>query len=650
MNDFRHSALLAPMILLSPVLSAQIETSGHPASMLAGLSPDEVPIEFVQPPDVGQYLAEDDARQNWPMRYGALLEVDIDPQTHGVWDLLEDGTRVWRVKFLSPGAKSLGFELDEFQLSPGSALYLYDDDYQVVHGAYTDVNNQPHGEIAIAPFRGETVILEYVEPARSGSSRLGVGTVIYDYRDVFELERELVSFSGGGTAEGSCYVDVNCPEGDAYPTSKRAVMRTLSGGGLCSGALINNTSNDGTQYVLTAWHCGQSSNTVFRFNYQTSGCGTGSAPTNQQVSGCTVLASSQSADGRLLRINTPIPAEYGPYHAAWTLATSNPPEAYGMHHPAGLPKKLSYDGNGLTKQSVTISGIGTIPSWRAGFNYGGVTGGSSGSPIFDRDDRVRGFLSGGPQTSCPTTAYYGRLDRFWAFVDIAQYLDPGNTGANSAPGLDPYNPDGGPTTPTISSLEPPTLTPVVTTTPFQIDVVGDGFLATTAVELDGAPVGFSVVDDSRIRLSLLGPFALGNRTVTVIEGADTDSITLPVTQPASPVIDLVNSDPGILIQILPLTVYVSSGANDLHVLVASTDNNPSSFPGLFDLGIGSNLTTAVAIGNFAVDPVTGYTQIDIPVSGLAIGTKLYFQSVVLPAVAPSFPLATSNIESGTIFF
>ena len=369
------------LALLALPAAAQIESPGIPASMRGGLSVDDVPIEFVQPPDVGAYLADDAQRQGGPLRYGALLEVDIDTQTHGVWDVLEDGTKVWRVQILSPGAKSLGLELDDFRLSPGAELYLYDQGYGRIAGAFTDVNNQPHEEIALAPFRGDSLVFEYVEPADAEASLLGIGTVIYDYRDVFAIERELDVFSAGPeTAEGSCLVDVNCPEADAYGLAKRATVRTLSGGGLCSGALVNNSASDGTQYVLTAWHCGQTSNTVFRFNYQTAGCGTGNAPTNQNVSGCTVLASNQASDGRLLRINPPIPSNYNPYYAPWFRGTANPSSVYSMHHPGGTPKKFSFDGNGAFKQFGNFPGIGLVPCWRADFQFGGLEGGSSGGP------------------------------------------------------------------------------------------------------------------------------------------------------------------------------------------------------------------------------------------------------------------------------
>ena len=79
-------------------------------------------------------------------------------------------------------------------------------------------------------------------------------------------------------------------------------MRTLSNGSLCSGALLNNTALDGTRYFLTANHCGQTANTVFLFLYQRSGCGTGAAPSNMTVSGCTMLTTNAAYEWVLMAV------------------------------------------------------------------------------------------------------------------------------------------------------------------------------------------------------------------------------------------------------------------------------------------------------------------------------------------------------------
>ncbi|QDU66676.1 trypsin-like peptidase domain-containing protein [Engelhardtia mirabilis] len=640
---------------------AQIESDGTPCALTDNLRTELVPIEFVQPPDVGAYLAEDAARtEAGPLRYGALLEVSINPFDNGVWDELADGTQVWRFKVYSPGAKSIGLEFSEYWIPDGAQIYLYGDTLERVHGAYTSINNQPHDQIQFAPFPGDSVIFEYVQPAGvEGQARLELGTVIYDYRDLFALEAGLDATGGlvGGSGAGSCLIDVNCPEGDPYDLQKRATVRTLSGGGLCSGALINNTSQDGTRYVLTAWHCGQSSNTVFRFNYQTSGCGTGGAPTGQQVSGGTNLVNDQSADGRLMRINNNIPASYNAIFAGWSRSTQNPSFCMSMHHPSGGVKKISIDGNGATKATVPIGGIGNVLAWNCNF-VGGVQGGSSGGPLFNQNGQVIGDLSGANLgVSCPQSTSYGRLYSFWANVNVAQYLDPTGTGLTSVNAFDPANPGGGPggTVPQIDSIAPTTIAAVNPTSPVTITLTGDGFEGVTSVEVDGVPLSafppeFSVPSNSTIVVTLQPPYNVGTKTIKVIEGALSDEVVVPVTFNLTPTIDLVSSDPSFLISAFPLEVYMGSFPNDLAFLLVSTSLVPSTLPGIFSASIGNNLTNLFLVNNFVINPATGYAKSEIPISGLPTGTKLYFQAGVISAVLPSLPLSMSNVESGTVLF
>ena len=58
---------------------------------------------------------------------------------------------------------------------------------------------------------------------------------------------------------GGCMVNINCPEGNNWQAEKHAVARMIIPLGdksfYCSRALVNNTNNDYTAYVLTADHC-----------------------------------------------------------------------------------------------------------------------------------------------------------------------------------------------------------------------------------------------------------------------------------------------------------------------------------------------------------------------------------------------------------
>ena len=95
-----------------------------------------------------------------------------------------------------------------------------------------------------------------------------------------------------------CNMDVDCPIGDDWELqnhNKRSVGLMLMNNSLCSGALINNTENDGTPYFLTAEHCtvGENASTFsfyldgLAFNIVCNRCGSQSGPMNMTISGST---------------------------------------------------------------------------------------------------------------------------------------------------------------------------------------------------------------------------------------------------------------------------------------------------------------------------------------------------------------------------
>ena len=141
---------------------------------------------------------------------------------------------------------------------------------------------------------GEDIIIEFSAPESVDLSQLDlqVGQIVHAYRGINSRFEEIKYGRGPFGNSGSCNINVNCPEGDEWQIEKRSVALIASGNSaVCSGALINNTANDGHPYFLTANHClGGVGNWVFYFNHETSGCTGNTGPTNQTVSGATVVA------------------------------------------------------------------------------------------------------------------------------------------------------------------------------------------------------------------------------------------------------------------------------------------------------------------------------------------------------------------------
>ena len=154
-------------------------------------------------------------------------------------------------------------------------------------------------------------------------------------------------------------VNINCSEGQNWQDEKRAVARILltfpDGVGWCSGALINNTSENFSPYLLTANHClrnyydavsnASAPNLIFYWDYEFSGCDNQSAePTIKQTIGATIVANNSISDFALLQLtqNPRNLTNFNPYYLGWDRSGSTGGSGgVGIHHPMGDVKKLS---------------------------------------------------------------------------------------------------------------------------------------------------------------------------------------------------------------------------------------------------------------------------------------------------------------------
>lgn len=496
------SPCVAVAILLLPS-AAQVAVDARPASALAALP--ELRAEVVLPaPDVASLLAEDERNGYFPTRYGAVLDAWIDFEHAAQWDVAPDGTLVARVALRSSGAHSLGLEFARFDLPPAAHLFVLAPDGRHSLGAYGEHDENPDGRFVVQPLVGDVAIVELDLPPGAERFELVVDGVIHDYRNVFELLDAVPAAALGG-GDGACLYDVNCPIAQDWQQVKRSVVRTLSGGGFCSAVVINNTSNDATGYVLTANHCGQGGDTVFLFNYEAPTCG-GAGAGDQTVSGCTVLANNGVNDGRLLRLNAPIPPAYLPYFAGWSRSTVTPAKGTCIGHPSGKPKKIAGDWNGLSAAAN---------KWNANWQFGMLEGGSSGSPLFDQDQLVRGQAWTVTNFVCNAQgAGFGRFDKFFDTNALAQWLAPGTPTPLQLDAYDPYVGTGA--GPVVTSVTPSSVTALA---PALVTLTGVGFAGATALTIGqsvlSAPGGFTVLSDTALEFVPPAPVALGATSVVV---------------------------------------------------------------------------------------------------------------------------------------
>jgi lysyl endopeptidase len=429
-------------ILLSLVWLFSFAQSQMPVSLSRELLSREVPIMSMPALDVETLMAEDEvnnAQKIGPYRFGQNMEVSVNAQSEGLWEELKDGSRVWRMGFRCEGAYSVNFIFNDFYLPFGSRFHIYNENGETIYGPFSYNDNRADNGFATFPIPGELVFIELYEPVMAaGQSRIQLQTVTHGYRDIFKLAES----RGGGS--GSCNINVNCPEGDDWQDHKRSVAIMVSGGsGFCTGAMVNNTAQDGTPYFLSANHCmgGGTNNWVFKFDYERPGCANSGGPAvtgGNFTQGATIRASNAGSDFALLQLNSAPPAGHSVYYAGWDRSGNAPSSSVCIHHPSGDRKKITFDNNAATQGTFSGAACWRIATWEAGTTEPG----SSGSPLFDQNKRIIGQLYGG-SANCTNNVddYYGRFNVSWdgnsASTRLKDWLDPTNSGVTTLDGYDP---------------------------------------------------------------------------------------------------------------------------------------------------------------------------------------------------------------------
>ncbi len=427
---------------------AQISQGGKPYSFTHQLS-SSIAIKEMPSVDVTTLLHEDSvASKDAPYRFGYSFNVSYNLLNSGTWVKLNDGSKLWRLKIFSQGAYSINLIYDKFWLPEGARFFIYNNDRNMIIGAYTSRNNKPNGKFATELVKGEQIILEYYEPKDVNlPGEINISKVIHAYRNFFNYNNKsgLNKINGFGDA-GSCNNNVYCTKAEPWVNEVHSVAKIILGNYAGSGSLINNVKSNYAPYFLTANHVYEDntdvSTWVFYFNYESSTCDNpATEPMAQTISGATFKANNSASDFALLMLSETPPLSYNVYYNGWSNINTAPSSTVCIHHPSGDIKKISYDDDAAA--SSTWSGTPANSHWQVVWDDGTTEPGSSGAPLINPDHRVVGQLHGG-LASCtnPNGAdYFGKFSMSWNYggsssAQLKDWLDPDNTGATVLNGME----------------------------------------------------------------------------------------------------------------------------------------------------------------------------------------------------------------------
>jgi hypothetical protein len=438
----------------SSFIIAQTTNKGYPTSWLIKQQLRAAEYHKMPAFDLAKQQKIDainDASGQHPWQFGYEHQVQLNLSNSGTWNTLPNGDRIWQIEFESENALSLNLLFDDFYMPVGASMYIFNPQSKEIRGAYTAANNNADRMLGTTLLQGQNMILEYYEPyAQKGQGQLSVSMVVHGYRNLGSYD--YVKAIKGLNDAGDCNHDVLCPLGIGWENQINSVAMIIVGGsGSCTGALINNTSNDGTPYFLSANHCGTSpGNWVFRFNWdspvavcaQNSNSQDPGGPYNE-INGATLKANNSGSDFALMELNNTPSGNV--YYAGWDRSGNPVTQTTGIHHPRGDVKKICRDDDAPVSLNWNGAASWEVSDW----DQGVTEPASSGSPLFDQNQLLIGQLYGGGAACNGTNDNnqddnYGRFSTSWdganASSRLKDWLDPSNSNGTFILGFNPNGP------------------------------------------------------------------------------------------------------------------------------------------------------------------------------------------------------------------
>jgi hypothetical protein len=345
------------------------------------------------------------------------LAADLNPMTDSaMYPVVEGYVRIAAVT--STGAAYVRLHFKDFSIPAGARVFVYSPDNPDVYaGPYEGNGPWGNGVFWTPPVRGDQVIIEYREPAGTGSQGVPfkVNEVSHVYKDIFSPN----------DPAGACNLEVPPEWANVAKSVGLLDFMTENGEAVCTGTLLNDADTTQDHHVLTANHCIDAefeaqSLTVY-WNYNMGNTPPGGTPT---TNGAHVLVTTNGGDYTLLRLTGALPD--GLFFSGWDANTvSTATSVTGIHHPQGSHKRASFGAtnpncdNQLPSSCSNFTGV----TWAQGVTEDG----SSGSGIWTGtpdNAKLVGSLLGG-YSACDNlsgTDFYARFSVI--YQSVAQFLEP----------------------------------------------------------------------------------------------------------------------------------------------------------------------------------------------------------------------------------
>ncbi|MDQ1256928.1 MAG: Trypsin-like serine protease, partial [Candidatus Hydrogenedentes bacterium] len=369
---------------------SKMDTRVSPQPLGAWLPNGPSSLIELPPIDLGLALEQDASGESTAdkgvARTGVFQEIDpviavtAGGASHGVWETLDDGTRLWSATLYSPDAVGQRVHFAALDLPEGAQVIVYNmTDPSEAYGPYYGPAKGQTDQWSATCF-SDAVTVECTVPANAAADSLDIqiGTIIHVYQNP-EVSTTQKS--------GACNLDVSCYGNWANAASSVAAFNFVgpTGGLYCTGTLLVD-SNPGSAipYFLTANHCfangGKPETMEIFWFYQTPSCN-GTAPTLASVprseNGSVYLASAKAETGTdfyLVRLNDTPPE--GAAFAGWTTAEpAFDTEMVCIHHPSSDRKKISF-GKHISAADPCYAGMPTDRYIRNLWHDGTTEGGS----------------------------------------------------------------------------------------------------------------------------------------------------------------------------------------------------------------------------------------------------------------------------------